>query len=353
MSRKIPAFLSSFLSEGLIGQNSMPIDTAKLDPNQQQNLTAKPQPVAQIDPLANQQTTQPGIDQKSPTQENPKKEDEKKEETPDDHLDEVQAAHSGLLLAEYHLNKLCSSLTEGEDIDLDKLRGTKEILTDARKTMFNYWSKKKEKPAPVEPVKESVERSLVSLPKNTSFTVYQVKPDGSLANKEHLNNAEEVSEWYGQKNYGHICIMNDKTGEKMFFQDTEGGLMRESATLAEEVSEEEIRKNPAQLIKNPLDKNDFVVAGERVFPLSSEKMLETRNGLFLLLKPNMVATIRNEMADDILFKINETYYKMKKDDLSNLMKLIPLKAQSKGPVVWGLFAKKEFDKAKAELAKVA
>jgi hypothetical protein len=34
-------------------------------------------------------------------------------------------------------------LNEGEDIDLEKLRGTKQILTDARKVLSDYQSKKK------------------------------------------------------------------------------------------------------------------------------------------------------------------------------------------------------------------
>lgn len=66
----------------------------------------------------------------------------------------------------------------------------------------------------------------IRLPSNTSFTVYQVKPDGSLANKENLNDPDEVSEWYGKKNYGQICVINDKTGEKMFFRDSGDGLER-------------------------------------------------------------------------------------------------------------------------------
>jgi len=66
--------------------------------------------------------------------------------------------------------------------------------------------------------------SPIKLPSNTSFTVYQVKPDGSLSGKEHLNSPEEVAEWYGRKNYGQVCIVNDKTGEKKYYQDSGQGM---------------------------------------------------------------------------------------------------------------------------------
>jgi hypothetical protein len=236
MGQKMQTLIRSFLNEGLIGKDGTPVEMAKLNPQMQQNLSTTPPPADPTDvpaPAADAVTNAAKDEPQDEVKDNLKKAEEALDEG--DSLDEIQAAHSGILIAEYHVGKLCSSLTEGEDIDLEKLRGTKTMLTDARKSMYEYWSKKR-KGEKKEPVEESSdqgypERVPVTLPKGTSFTAYQVKPDGTLANKEHLNDAREVADWYGRKNYGHICLINDTTGEKMFYQDTEGGLIRESRDL--------------------------------------------------------------------------------------------------------------------------
>jgi hypothetical protein len=238
MGQKMQSLIKSFLNEGLLGKDGTPVEMAKLNPQMQQNLSTTPPPADPTDVPATAPAVDDATNAAKDSAEDEVKDNLKKAEEAlgeGDSLDEIQAAHSGILIAEYHVGKLCSSLTEGEDIDLEKLRGTKTMLTDARKAMYEYWNKKR-KGEKKEPVEESSnegypERKLVTLPKNTSFTGYQVKPDGTLAGKEHLNNAEEVQDWYSRKNYGHICLINDTTGEKMFYQDTEGGLIRESTDL--------------------------------------------------------------------------------------------------------------------------
>jgi hypothetical protein len=55
-----------------------------------------------------------------------------------------------------------------------------------------------------------------------------------LSGKEHLNSPEEVADWYSRKNYGQVCIVNDKTGEKKYYQDSGQG-MKEVRMSSDEV----------------------------------------------------------------------------------------------------------------------
>lgn len=54
-----------------------------------------------------------------------------------------------------------------------------------------------------------------------TYTVYQVRVDGSLFSKQHLNDNEEMRQWtvesYGK--YARIRIENDQTGEVREFTD--------------------------------------------------------------------------------------------------------------------------------------
>jgi hypothetical protein len=130
---KVEKLINQFLSEGLIGSNSMPLDAAKLNPEMQQNLSAAPQPIAPVQPTTDEPAVSSDVQQSEPT---PPQEEGAG-------IEEIEAAQSGLLLAEYHISKFMGGLNEGEDIDLEKLRGTKQLLTDARKVLSEYQSKKK------------------------------------------------------------------------------------------------------------------------------------------------------------------------------------------------------------------
>ena len=57
-----------------------------------------------------------------------------------------------------------------------------------------------------------------------TYTVYQVRLDGSLFSKEHLNNKAELADWVDNAmgRYAHIRVENDRTGEVREFQDYAG-----------------------------------------------------------------------------------------------------------------------------------
>lgn len=57
-----------------------------------------------------------------------------------------------------------------------------------------------------------------------TYTVYQVRPDGSLYSKEHLNDRAELADWVDAAigKYAHIRVENDQTGEIREFQDYNG-----------------------------------------------------------------------------------------------------------------------------------
>lgn len=57
-----------------------------------------------------------------------------------------------------------------------------------------------------------------------TYTVYQVRLDGSLYSKEHLNNRVELADWVDNAmgKYAHIRVENDHTGEVREFKDYSG-----------------------------------------------------------------------------------------------------------------------------------
>lgn len=57
-----------------------------------------------------------------------------------------------------------------------------------------------------------------------TYTVYQVRTDGSLYSKQHLNNRAELADWVdgAMGEYAHIRVENDHTGEIREFQDYNG-----------------------------------------------------------------------------------------------------------------------------------
>lgn len=57
-----------------------------------------------------------------------------------------------------------------------------------------------------------------------TYTVYQVRLDGSLTSKEHLNNRAELADWVDGAlgRFAHIRVENDHTREIREFQDYAG-----------------------------------------------------------------------------------------------------------------------------------
>lgn len=60
--------------------------------------------------------------------------------------------------------------------------------------------------------------------KLATYTVYQVRLDGSLYSKEHLNNRDELIDWVDGSlgRYAKIRVENDLTGEAREFVDAGG-----------------------------------------------------------------------------------------------------------------------------------
>lgn len=57
-----------------------------------------------------------------------------------------------------------------------------------------------------------------------TYTVFQVRLDGSLYSKEHLNNREELADWVDGSlgRYARIRVQNDHTNEAREFTDAGG-----------------------------------------------------------------------------------------------------------------------------------
>lgn len=57
-----------------------------------------------------------------------------------------------------------------------------------------------------------------------TYTVYQVRLDGSLYSKQHLNNRDELATWVDEAlgRYSRIRVANDISGEVREFADAGG-----------------------------------------------------------------------------------------------------------------------------------
>lgn len=133
---KIKSILRSMIQEGFVDETGKTAELPKLDSNATQN-TATALPNIGT-PSVTQNSQKQNLSQEKPEGEEPKENEEKVESKP--WLKELEAANAGMMLAEYHMEKVNANKTESEDIDFEKLGAAHRIITDTRKALSEMYS---------------------------------------------------------------------------------------------------------------------------------------------------------------------------------------------------------------------
>jgi hypothetical protein len=132
--------ISQFINEGLMGDQGQMIELPKIDANLQQNTSTSAKP-----PTLNPTPEKPQENKANPSMDSTKPTNDKQDDVSSKYISEVKAAAYGLHLAEYHMDKMneMKSLSEIEDVDLEKVRKSRDVITDCKKTLHEIVNKMK------------------------------------------------------------------------------------------------------------------------------------------------------------------------------------------------------------------
>lgn len=133
--------ISQFIIEGLMDGQGQAMELPKIDANMQQNTT-----VAAKSPTLTPTPEKPEENKINPNMDaNAKPTNDNQNEAKAKYISEVKAAAYGLHLAEYHMDRMneMHSISEIEDVDLEKVRKSREVITDCNKTLNEIINKSK------------------------------------------------------------------------------------------------------------------------------------------------------------------------------------------------------------------